>query len=119
MDVCLIQIDQEVALALSAGQQVRKLLDEGLPPLRVSPAEHLLGFLTRQLQAVKGSTDRLAAEGAAEALAHKRHEPLEREAWRRVGACYGRGERRTLCGVHDLAKAGLDAGAKGGRPPVR
>src|SRR5215210_7284979 len=59
VDVRLIHIDQEVLIALGAVQQALELLDERLPPLRVSSAQQLLGFLPRQLEAVQGRADRL------------------------------------------------------------
>jgi hypothetical protein len=119
VDVGLVYVDQQMPIALGAVQHALELLDKGLPPLWIGPAQQLLGFLPRQLEAVQGRSDRLTAAEAAEALAHKRHQPLEGEAGRRVGAIYGRSGCPALGGVHDLAEAGLDLGAKGGRPPVR
>jgi hypothetical protein len=52
VDVRLIQVDQQVLVALGAGQNILELLDERLPSLRIGPAEQLLGFLPRQLEAV-------------------------------------------------------------------
>jgi hypothetical protein len=43
VDVRLVEIDQQMPLMLGALQQVPDLLDERLPPLRVGPAEQLLG----------------------------------------------------------------------------
>jgi hypothetical protein len=68
---------------------------------------------------VQGGTDRLAAAGPAEPLAHPGDQPLEGPAWRRPGTGYGRGGGGALGGANDLAEAGLGAGTKGGRPPVR
>src|SRR3954466_2594163 len=62
VDVRLVHVDQEVLVALGAGQQALELLNKGLPPLRVGSAEKLLGFLPRQLEAVQGRADRLAAD---------------------------------------------------------
>src|ERR1044071_3164868 len=104
-------------IALGARQHALELLDERLPPLRVSPAEQLLGFLPRQLEAVQGRADRLTAAEAAEALAHKRHQPLECEAGRRVGAFYGRSGCPALDGADGITKRRCDLRAKGGRPP--
>src|SRR3954452_14337681 len=69
MDVRLIHIDHEMPIALSAGQHVLELLDKGLPPLWVGPAEQLLGFRPRQLAAMESHADRLAAAHQAEVLA--------------------------------------------------
>ena len=119
MDVRLVQVDHEMPIALSAVQHALELLDERLPPLRVGPAEQLLGLLPRQLAAVQGGADRLAAAAPAEALAHPADQAAQRPARRRVGTVYGRGGGRALGGANDLAEAGLAAGKKGGRPPVR
>jgi hypothetical protein len=119
MDVGLVEIDQEMAIALSALQQALELCDKGLPPLRVGLAEQLLGLFPGQIEAVQGRPDRLAADAMAETLAHIRHQALEGPARRRVGAIYGRDSRRVSGRAHDLVEAGLDARAKGGRPPVR
>src|SRR3954464_15219847 len=43
-----IHVDHEMSIALSAGQNILELLDERLPPLRVGPAEQLLGLLPGQ-----------------------------------------------------------------------
>src|SRR3954452_3350017 len=151
MDVRLIHIDHEMPIALSAGQHVLDLLDKGLPPLGVGPAEQLLGFLPRQLasttacfhdsllprqlasttacfhdsllprqrEAVQGCADRLAAAAAAEALAHRQHQPLQGPPWCRVGPLSGWGGGRTLGGADGVSKRRRNLSAKGGRPPVR
>src|SRR4051812_23380684 len=49
MDVRLIQIDQQMLVALGAVQHALELLDKRLSPLRIGPAEQLLGLLPRQL----------------------------------------------------------------------
>src|SRR5215213_95955 len=49
VDVRLIDVDQQVLVALGAGQNILELLDERLSPLRVGPAQQLLGFLPGQL----------------------------------------------------------------------
>src|SRR5215207_8728718 len=61
VDVGLVEKDHEMPIALGAIQHALELLDEGLPSLRAGPAQQLLGFLPRQLAAVQGRTDRLAA----------------------------------------------------------
>jgi hypothetical protein len=68
--------------ALGAGQQPLKLFDKGLPPLRAGPAQQLLGFLPRQLEAVQGRADRLATAHQAEALADPADQAAQRPAWR-------------------------------------
>jgi hypothetical protein len=119
VNVCLIKIDQEMPIVLGTGEQPLELLDKGLPPLRISPAEQLLGFLPRQLEAVQGGADRLAADAEAEALTHPADQALEGPARSRIGALYGRSSGAVLGGAHELAETGLDVGTKGGRPPVR
>src|SRR3954465_2703740 len=49
MDVCLVEKDHEMLVALGSREQVSNSLDERLSPLRVAPAQRLLGFLPRQL----------------------------------------------------------------------
>src|SRR5215213_5010257 len=51
MDVRFIEVDQQMPVVLGTRQQIPELLDEGLPPPRVGPAEQLLGLLPRQPQA--------------------------------------------------------------------
>src|ERR1043165_6858524 len=119
MDVRLIQIDQQMLVALGAVQHALELLDKRLSPLRIGPAEQLLGLLPRQLAAVQGRADRLAAAPQAEVLTHKQRQPLQGPAWRRVGSFSGWGGRRTLGGADGLTKRRCDLRAKGGRPPVR
>src|SRR6185369_12770520 len=70
MDVRLVEKDHQMLVALSAGQHALDLLDKGLPPLWVGPAEPLLGFRPRQRAAVQGRSDRLATAHQADALAH-------------------------------------------------
>src|SRR3954471_16355082 len=106
-------------IALGAIQPALELLDKGLPPLRIGPAEQLLGFLPRQLEAVQGCADRLAAAAAAEALAHRQHQPLQGPPWCRVGPLSGWGGGRTLGGADGVSKRRRNLSAKGGRPPVR
>src|SRR3954462_8951701 len=117
MDVCLIHIDHEMPIALSAGQHVLELLDKGLPPLGVGPAEQLLGFLPRQLAAVQNSPDRLAAAHQAEALADPADQAAQGPAGRGVGSFYGWGGRRALGCADRLAELGFALRAKKGRRP--
>ena len=119
MDVRFVEVDQQMPLPLGVHQQIADLLDKGHPTLRIGSAEQLLGLLPRQPQAMQGGADRLAAAAAAECLAHPSDQPSQGPARRRVGPGYGRRRRGALGGADDLAEAGLDAGAKGGRPPVR
>src|SRR3954467_5305759 len=119
MDVRLVHIDQEMPIALSAGQNIPELLDERLPPLRIGPSQQLLGFLPRQLAAVQGRAECLAAAAAAEALTHKQHQPLEGPPRCRVGPLSGWGGGRTLGGADGVSKRRRNLSAKGGRPPVR
>ncbi len=119
VDMRLIEVGQQMPITLGAGQQALELLKEGLPPPRISPAKELPGLLPGQLEAVQGSPDGLAAEAEAKALMNPADQPLEGPTRRWVGPFYGRGGRCGLGGAHDLTEAGLDAVAKGGRPPVR
>src|SRR5215210_6285901 len=107
-------------IALSAGQNISELLDERLSPLRIGPAQQLLGFLPRQLAAVQGRPDRLAAAHQPEALAHPADEAVQRPARRRIGPFERWGGRRALGGADRLAAFGCAGWAKRGRrPPVR
>ena len=119
MDVGLIQVDEKVLVTLGRGQHALQLLDERLPPHRVGPAEQLLGLLPAQIETVQSRPDRLAAADPAEPLTHPGDQALERPAGGRLGAGYKRGGRGALGGADGFAKASLDAGTKGGRPPVR
>src|SRR5829696_3039949 len=120
MDVCLVEKDNEMPIALSAGQHALELLDERLSPLRIGPAQQLLGFLPRQLAAVQGRADRLAAAHQPEALAHPADQAAQRPARRWVGPSYGRRRGRTLGRADRLAEFGCALWAnKGRRPPVR
>src|SRR3954462_214457 len=106
-------------IALSAGQNIPELLDERLSLLWIGPSQQLLGFLPRQLAAVQGCADRRAAAAAAEASAHKQHQPLQGPARRWVGPLSGWGGGRTLGGADGVSKRRRNLSAKGGRPPVR
>ena len=68
---------------------------------------------------MEGGADRLAAADAAERLAPPADQAPQGPAWRRVSPGYRRRRRGVLGGADDLTEAGLDLGAKGGRPPVR
>jgi hypothetical protein len=87
--------------------------------VRSGPAEQLLGLLPAQAQAAQRGADGLAAAGQAEPLAHPGDQALERPARRRRGIGYGRGGGGALGGADGLVELGLDARAKGRRPPVR
>ena len=91
MDMGFVQVDQQMAVTLGAGQQILDLLDKGLPALRIGPAEQLFGLLPRQSQTMKGSADRLPAAGPAEPLAHPANQTAQGPARRRIGSGYGRG----------------------------
>src|SRR4051794_41936888 len=107
-------------IALGALQHALELLDERLSPLRVGPAEQLLGFLPRQLAAVQNSPDRLAAAHQAEALADPADQAAQGPAGRGGGSFYGGGGRRALGCADGLAGLGFALRAKKGRrPPVR
>ena len=86
MDVRLIDVDQQMLLALCSRDQVPNALNKGLPPLRAGPAEQLLGFLPRQLKAVQGRADRLATAQQPEALAPPADQAAQRPARRGIGS---------------------------------
>src|SRR3954453_1742219 len=110
----------QMLVALSAGQHIPEPLDKGLPPLRVGPAQQLLGFLPRQLEAVQGRSDRLATAPQPKALAHPRDEAAQGPAWRWISPGSGRRRGRALGGADRLAAFGCAVRAKKGRrPPVR
>src|SRR4051794_37847673 len=120
MDVRLVAKDHQMLVALSAGQHIPEPLDKGLPPLRVGPAQQLLGFLPRQLEAVQGRSDRLATAPQPKALAHPRDEAAQGPAWRWISPGSGRRRGRALGGADRLAAFGCAVRAKKGRrPPVR
>src|SRR3712207_6503169 len=100
VDVRLVEVDQQVAVALGALQQALKLRHKGVPPLRISPSKELSGFLPRQLEAVQGRADGLAAKQAAEALPHVGDQAPEGPARRRVSAYYGCSGGAALCLAH-------------------
>src|SRR4051812_11533777 len=119
MDVRLIQIDQQMLVALGAVQHALELLDKRLSPLRIGPAEQLLGLLPRQLAAVQGRADRLAAAQQPEPLAGPRGKAAPRPTWRWISPFDGRSGCPALGGADRITKRCCDLRAKGGRPPVR
>src|SRR3954451_4076014 len=109
-----------MSIALGTVQYALELLDERLSPLRVGPAQQLLGFLPRQLAAVQGRADRLATAPQPKALARPMDEAAQRPARPGVGPGSGRRRGCALGGADDLAEFGFAARAKKGRrPPVR
>src|SRR5215210_8808108 len=107
-------------IVLGAVQQALELLDKGLPLLRIGPSQQLLGFLPRQLAAVQGRPDRLAAAHQPEALAGPADQAAQGPARGWVGPFYGWRGGRALGGADHLAEFGLAVRAKRGRrPPVR
>src|SRR5215212_368204 len=104
-------------IALSALQHTLELLEERLSPLRVGPAEQLLGFLPRQLAAVQSRPDRVATAHQAEALADPADQAAQRPAWRRIRPDEGRRGGRALGRADRLAAFGLAGWAKKGRRP--
>ena len=120
MDVRLIEVDQPMSVLLGIGQQILHLRDEGLSLLRVGPAKQLAGLLPRQLQAMQGAADRLAAAGATKRRLYPADQTPQGPAWRRVSPGERRRRRGVLGSTDNLAEPGLDRGAKRGRrPPVR
>src|SRR3954470_17232881 len=109
-----------MSIALSAGQNILELLEERLPPLRVGPAEQLLGLLPGQLEAVQSRADRLATAPQPKALADPMDEAAQGPARAWISPFEGWGGRRALGGADHLAEFGFAARAKKGRrPPVR
>src|ERR1700761_926175 len=119
MDMRLVPVDQQVTVALSAGQQVLHLSDKGLPLCGIGPTEQLLGLLPGQIQAMQGRSDRLATTAQAKALAHPADQAPQRPPRRGIGTCYRGYGSRALGGAENGIQFGCDARAKGGRPPVR
>src|SRR4051794_41936816 len=93
MDVRLIEKDQQMLVALGAVQHALELLDKRLSPLRIGPAEQLLGLLPRQLAAVQGRADRLAAAPQAEPPPGPADPNAQRAARGWVSPFHGRGGR--------------------------
>src|SRR3954462_11880407 len=124
MDVRLVEKDHAMPIALSAGQHALELLDKGLPPLWVGPAEQLLGLLPRQLPrqlaAGQDRADRLATAPQPKALAHPMDEAAQGPARGWINPVEGGGGRRALGGAAHRAEFGFALWAKKGRrPPVR
>src|SRR5438045_4176096 len=99
-------------IALGARQHALELLEERLSPLRVSPAEQLLGLLPRQLAAMESRADRLAAASQPKALAHPADQAAQRPARGWVGPFYRAGGRRALGRADHRAEFGFAARAK-------
>src|SRR3954463_6253896 len=112
MDVRLIEKDQQMLVALGAVQHALELLDKRLSPLRIGPAEQLLGLLPRQLAAVQGRADRLAAAPQAEALAHPADQAAQGPAWRWISPFDGRSGCPALGGADRITKRCCDLRAK-------
>src|SRR3954453_3796061 len=107
-------------VALGAVQHALELPDERLSLLRIGPAQQLLGFLPRHLEAVQGRSDRLATAPQPKALAHPRDEAAQGPAWRWISPGSGRRRGRALGGADRLPAFGWAVRAKKGRrPPVR
>src|SRR4051812_4271556 len=104
-------------IALGALQHALELLDERLPPLRVGPAQQLLGLLPRQLAAVQDRADRLATAPQPKALADPLDEAAQGPARGWVSPFEGGGGRRALGGADHPAAFGFALWAKKGRRP--
>src|SRR4029079_13859081 len=98
-----------------AGQNILERLEERLSPLRIGPAQQLLGFLPRQLAAMQGFSDRLAAAPQPIPRADPASEAAQRPARRGISANEGRRGGRALGGADHLAKFGFARWAKRGR----
>src|SRR3954453_9719515 len=96
-----------MSIALGTVQHALELLDERLSPLRVSPAEQLLGFLPRQRAAVQGRADRLATAPQPKPLAPPADQAAQRPARRWIGPGSGRRRGRALGGADRLAEFGF------------
>src|SRR3954453_18876958 len=107
-----------MSIALGTVQHALELLDERLSPLRVGPAEQLLGFLPRQLAAVQGRADRLATAPQPKALAGPMDQAGQGPARGWISPFEGWGGRRALGSADYLAELGFALWAKreGGRP---
>src|ERR671929_2116233 len=120
MDLCLVEKDHEMLVALGSREQVSNALDKRLPSLRVGPSKKLFGLLPGQLEAVQGRSDRLATAHQPEALADPSDKAAQCPARRWIGPGSGRRRGRVLGGADRLAELGFAARAKKGRrPPVR
>jgi hypothetical protein len=119
MDMRLVPVDQQVTVALRAGQQVWHLPDKGMPLCGIGPTEQLLGLLPGQVQTVQRGPDRLATTAQAKALAHPADQTSQRPSRRGIGPGYRGFGSRALGSAEDGIQFGFDVRAKGGRPPVR
>jgi hypothetical protein len=119
VDMGLIDIDQVMAIALRAVPQRAEVLNELPPPRGIGTPQQLAGLLPREAEPVQGSADALAAQQAIEAVLHKRHQTLERPAWRWIRARYRRLDCSLMGGADRFAESRRDPRAKGGRPPLR
>src|SRR4051794_25180326 len=107
-------------VALGASQYIPEPLDKGVLLLRIGPAQQLLGFLPRQLEAMQGRADRLATAHQPEPLADPADQAAQRPARGWIGPGSGRRRGRALGGADRLAEFGSAVRAKKGRrPPVR
>src|ERR687885_2225036 len=85
MDVCLVEKDHEMLVALGSREQVSNALDKRLPSLRVGPSKKLFGLLPGQLEAVQDRSDRLATAHQPEALADPADKAAQCPARRWIG----------------------------------
>src|SRR5918912_768545 len=92
MDVCLVEKDHEMLVALGSREQVSNARETRLSALRVGPSKKLFGFLPGQLEAVQGRSDRLATAHQPEALADPADKAAQRPARRWISP--GQGRRR-------------------------
>ena len=118
MNMRLVQVNQQMTVARGAVQHRLQALQEGLPLGRVGAAEQLPGLLPGQFQPMQRGADGLPAHPPTKPLLDPLHQPPQRPARRRLLYGWGPG-CGGLGGAHHLTEAGLDLGAKGGRPPVR
>src|SRR4051812_12390079 len=116
--MCLIEIDQVMALIACAVQQRADRGDESLPLARIGATEQLAGFFPRQLEPVQRSADGFTA-AAAKLRLHEASQTPQRPAWLYRGSGDRRTGRLVLRGADLITKRGSDVGTKGGRPPVR
>src|SRR4051794_41314204 len=96
-------------IALGTVQHALELLDKGLPPLRVGPAEQLLGLLPRQLAAVHDRADPLAAAPQAKALAEPMDEAAQGPPRGLLTPFAGLGRRQPRRGAHHPPEVGFPA----------
>ena len=119
MDMCLIEIDQVMALIACAVQQRADLGDESRPLTRIGATEQLADLRPRQLEPVQRPADGFTAAAAAKLRLHEASQTPQRPAWLYLGS----GERWTgrlmLRGADLITECSGNVGAKGGRPPVR